>query len=206
MHIAMCIVAILAATALRPEAIPLAPGGTVGAEAIAFPGGTELDSICYANLTSANLTVDVTTAVYRSIEGTLDFYYQVRNDSAQNLVHRLTTSEFVGFLTDSWYILDGGVIPCAACPGGSFERGTQDPLTFDRDGFGEVVGFNFPTPDFEVDPGEASLVLLVRTDATAYQLGTVSVINSGSVTETAFQPSAAGAPPKKTKKHKNACT
>ena len=102
-------------------------------------------------------------------------------------------------------VLDGGTIACAACPGGLFVTGTQDPLTFDRDGFGEVVGFNFPTPDFEVSPGEASLVLLVRTNATAYELGTVSVINSGSVTATAFQPSVDSTPPKKIK-NKNSCT
>ena len=148
----------------------------------------------YANVGLANLVVDVSAAVYESLEGTLDFYYQVRNDSAENLVHRLTGSSFTGFLTDVWYVLDGGLIACAACPGGFFETGTQDPLTFDRDGLGEVVGFNFPTPDFEVNPGEASLVLLVRTDATVYEPGFVSVINSGTVTRPAFQPGVPGVP------------
>jgi hypothetical protein len=84
-------------------------------------------------------------------------------------------------------------------------NGTQDPLTFDRDEFGEVVGFNFPTPDFTVDPGEASLVLLVRTNATAYEPGLVSVINSGSVTQPAFQPSTES-PSVKKPKNKNRCT
>jgi hypothetical protein len=188
------VVAALIAAAPRAEAVPLAPGQTLGAEGIAFPGGTELDSVFYENVGLANLVVDVTAAVYESVGGTLDFYYQVRNDSAENLVHRLTGSSFVGFLTDVWYVLDGGVIACAACPSGFFETGTQDPLTFDRDGFGEVVGFNFPTPDFEVNPGEASLVLLVRTDATVYEPGFVSVINSGTVTRPAFQPGVEVAP------------
>ena len=182
------VVASLIAAAPRAYAVPIAPGETAGAEGIAFPGGTELDSVYYANAALANLVVDVSAAVYESLEGTLDFYYQVRNDSAENLVHRLTGSSFTGFLTDVWFVLDGGVIACEACPGGFFETGTQDPLTFDRDGFGEVVGFNFPTPDFEVNPGEASLVLLVRTNATVYEPGFVSVINSGALTRPAFQP------------------
>jgi hypothetical protein len=185
------VVAVFIAAAPRAEAVPLAPGETAPAAGIPFPGGTELDSVYYENVGLANLVVDISSAVYRAAEGTLDFYYQVANDSAENLVHRLTGSEFTGFLTDVWYVVDGGIIPCEACPGGFFETGTQDPLTFDRDEFGEVVGFNFPTPGFEVDPGETSLVLLVRTNATEYEPGFVSVINSGTVTRDAFQPGVA---------------
>ncbi len=190
----MLVVAVMAAAATRAEATPIAPGETVGAEGIAFPGGTELASVYYANVGVANLVTDISAAVFENFAGLLDFYYQVRNDSAQNLVHRLTGSSFTGYLTDVWYILDGGLVLCSACPGGFFETGTQDPLTFDRDGFGEVVGFNFPTPDFEVNPGEASLVLLIRTDATAYDPGFVSVINSGSFTDRAFEPAVAQVP------------
>jgi hypothetical protein len=181
-------VAVMAAAATRAEATPIAPGETAGAEGIVFPGGTQLASVYYGNAAAANLVTDISAAVFRNLQGSLDFYYQVRNDSAENLVHRLTGSSFTGYLTDVWYVLDGGVVPCSECPTGFFETGTQDPLTFDRDGFGEVIGFNFPTPGFEVNPGEASLVLLIRTDATAYAPGFVSVINSGSFTATAFEP------------------
>lgn len=184
----MLAVAVMAAAATRAEATPIAPGETAGAEGIAFPGGTHVASVYYENVGVANLVTDISAAVFRNFGGFLDFYYQVRNDSAENLVHRLTGSAFTGYLTDVWYVLDGGLVPCSACPGGFFETGTQDPLTFDRDGFGEVVGFNFPTPDFEVNPGEASLLLLIRTDATAYGPGFVSVINSGSFTDDAFDP------------------
>ncbi len=188
----------------RPEATPLAPGGIVPALGIAFPGGTELDSLCYANLVSGNLVVDVATAVLESVEGTLDFYYQVRNDSALNQLHRVTASDFSGFINDVWFVLNGAAVPCAACPGGFLVNGTQDPLTIDRDAFGEVVGFNFPTPGFEVDPGETGVVLVVRTNATAYEPGLVSVINSGSVTQPAFQPSSETASDKKPK-NRNRC-
>ncbi len=163
----------------RADATPLSPGQTDNAAGIPFPGGTELDSVFYENASEATLVVDIASAVYESAGGTLDFYYQVSNDSEFNLVHRLTGSSFTGFLTDVWYILDGGVIACAACPDGFFQTGTQNPLTVDRDGPGEVVGFNFPTPSFEVNPGESSLVLLIRTNATEWEPGFVSVINSG---------------------------
>lgn len=92
-------------------------------------------------------------------------------------------------------------IACAACPGGFFGQGTQEPLTIDRDLVGGVEGFNFPLP---VNPGETSLVLLIQTNATAYETGSVSVINSGSVTQTAFQPSVATTLPNKIK-NKNRC-
>jgi hypothetical protein len=79
---------------------------------------------------------------------------------------------------------------------GAFSRpARRTPLTFDRDDVGEVVGFNFPTPGFEVDPDETSLLLLIQTNATFYAPGFVSVINSGTTTELAFQPSATAVPP-----------
>jgi hypothetical protein len=118
----------------------------------------------------------------------------VSNDSALNLVHRLTASSFAGFIVDVWFVINGGIVPCAACPGGFFETGTQDPFTFDRDDVGEVVGFNFPTPGFELDPGETSLLLLIQTNALFYAPGFVSVINSGTTTQEAFQPSATAPP------------
>jgi hypothetical protein len=172
----------------------------VPAAGIPFPGGTELDSVYYENVGLANLVVDLSAAVYDN-NGFMDFYYQVSNDSALNLVHRLTGSDFSGldhglppFVTDVWFVINGGTVPCSACPGGFFETGTQDPLTFDRDDAGEVVGFNFPTPGFEVDPGETSLLLLIQTNATTYEPGFVSVINSGTYTDDAFDPNVDIAP------------
>ena len=208
---AVCSAAFLTLTVPGPEATPIAaganvlvaPDATVPAAGIAFPGGTELDSLCYANLASGNLIVDVATAVV-SNGGFLDFYYQVRNDSALNELHRVTASDFSGFISDVWFVTNGSAVPCAACPGGFMVDGTQDPLTFDRDAAGEVVGFNFPSPGFVVDPGETSLVLLIQTNATAYEPGLVSVINSGSATQPAFQPSTAS-PRTKKATNRNRC-
>jgi hypothetical protein len=125
------LVPVLAVTVLtvgvpRAEAVIVAPGATVPAVVIPFPGGTELDSVFYDDVGLANLNVEIASAVYDN-GGFMDFYYQVSNDSALNLVHRLTASSFVGFITDVWFLTDGGIVPCAACPGGFFETGTQDP-------------------------------------------------------------------------------
>lgn len=188
------VAAALTLTVPRADATLLAPGGVVPAAGIAFPGGTELASVSHANIGVAGLVVDVDAAVFRSAEGTLDFYYQVTNDSAANLVHRLTASSFDGFITDVWFVLNGAAVSCATCPGGAFDNGTQDPLNVDRDFVGNVVGFNFPSPGFEVDPGETSVVLLVRTNATNFRPGFVSVINSGATTQTAFEPSSTTPP------------
>jgi hypothetical protein len=87
-----------------------------------------------------------------------------------------------------WFVINGSAVPCAACPGGFFEDGTQEPFEIDRDDFGEVVGFRFTSPGFEVNPGETSRVLLIQTNATVYQPGFVSVINSGTATLDAFEP------------------
>lgn len=95
---AVCTVALLTLAVQGPEAVPVAPGQTLGAEGIAFLGGTELDSLCYGNLVSGNLVVDIASSVVQSVGGTLDFYYQVRNDSNLNQLHRLTASDFSGFL------------------------------------------------------------------------------------------------------------
>lgn len=192
----MLVVAVMAAAASRAEATIVGPSGVVPAVGIAFPGGTELDSVYYEDVGLANLVTDISAAVLENASGFLDFYYQVSNDSALNQVHRLTGSDFAegaddppGFwITDVWFVINGSAVPCSACPGGFFEDGTQEPFDIDRDAFGEVVGFNFPTPGFEVDPTETSVVLLIQTNATLFEPGFVSVINSGTYTDDAFDP------------------
>jgi len=191
-------VAALAMGTARTEAAILGPGLTVPALPTVFPGGTQLDSVYYLNQGAADLIASVGSAVYRSTGGTLDFYYQVTNNSPGptfDEVHRLTGSSFAGFTTDVYFVTNGGAVLCTACPGGSFVNGTQEPLNVDRSnsGLGSVVGFNFPL-GFEVDSGETSVVLLIRTNATVYQPGFVSVINSGTVTRRAFQPGVAVTP------------
>jgi len=188
--LAILTIAALTGGALRAEATPLPPGGSVPVTGTFFPGGTHLGSVYYEDQVSADLKVTVAAAVYRNAGGTLDFYYQVTNNSPVppgDQIHRLTGSSFVGFDTDVFFVLNGSAIACSACDGGSFVDGTQEPETANRTLSGSVVGFNFPA-GFDVDPGESSFVLLIRTNATFFNTGVVSVINSGTVTRDAFQP------------------
>ena len=192
--LAVMTVAALAFGAVRADAVVLAPGGTVPAAPIAFPGGTQLASVYYPNRVSGDLNATLASAVDRQ-GGTLDFYYQVTNNSPVppgDQVHRLTGSSFTGFTTDVYFVVNGSAIACTAC-GGTFQNGTQANFNADRTASGSVVGFNFPT-GFEVDPGETSFVLLIRTNATAFTAGLMSVINSGTVTEAAFKPTIAVVP------------
>ena len=189
--LAVMMVAASVLGAVRAEAVILPPGGTVPGAPIVFPGGAELNSVYYPDRVSGDLKATLRSAVYRNGSGTLDFYYQVTNNSPippGDQVHRLTGSSFTGFTTDVYFVTNGAAIACSACAGGFFLTGSQDPLNVDRTASGSVVGFNFPT-GFEVDPGETSFVLLIRTNARFYTAGLMSVINSGTVTEAAFKPS-----------------
>jgi hypothetical protein len=191
--LAVMMVAALALGGVRADATPLPPASTVAPVPIAFPGGTQLGSVYYPNQGLADLVATLRSAVYRAASGTLDFYYQVTNNSPvppADEIHRLTGSSFAGFTTDVYWVVNGSAIACSACAGGTFLDGTQAPLTADRSnggGLGSVVGFNFPL-GFEVDPGETSRVLLIRTNATLFNSGFMSVINSGTITRAAFQP------------------
>jgi hypothetical protein len=187
--VAVLALAALAIGAVRAEAVALAPGATVPVVSIAFPGGSHLASVFYKGKKSADLTASVGAAVFKNASGTLDFYYQVTNSSKVppgDQIHRLTGSSFSGWSTDVFWVTNGSAVACTAC-GGFFVDGTQAPDTADRSLSGSVVGFNFPT-GFEVDSGETSRVLLIRTDAAKFAKGFVSVINSGTITEPAFQP------------------
>jgi hypothetical protein len=197
--LAILTVAALAVGAVGAHATPLPPGGVVTpVVVIPFPGGTQLDSVYYANVGLADTRTNIRVAVYRNAGGTLDFYYQVTNVSPVppgDILRALTASSFTGFTTDVWAISNGAAIACSACAGGTFLTGSQDPASADRSPSGSVVGFNFPIPaGFGIDPGETSLVLLISTNATNYTAGFVSILNSGTTTREAFQPAAAPEP------------
>lgn len=177
---------------LPAEAIPIAPGTVIPGLGIPFPGGTELASVYYPDESSVDLVATLSSAVFQSDGGTLDFYYQVINNSPTpnaDEVFIMTMSSFREFITDVWFVLNGSAVTCSAC-GGSFADGTQDPLTVNRSNSGSVVAFNFPN-SFTINAGETSLALLIRTNATNYSTGSMSVIASGTVTKAAFQPVAA---------------
>ena len=138
------------------------------------------------------------SAVFREAGGTLDFYYQVTNNTtstncgtpgkrACDPLARETDTDFVNFLTATGFRVDG-----ASLPGGVFVNGSVAPVTADRNGVGDVVGFSFNPPDSaKIQPGQISSVLVISTNATAFQAGNASVIDGGTTTVASFEPASA---------------
>jgi hypothetical protein len=133
------------------------------------------------------------SAVYDD-DGTLDFYYQVVNDAASaTALARLTATDFAGFTTNSAYLTDGSTLT-----GTQFVDGVVAPQTSDSNTDGSVIGFSFYPPTgspAEILPGQSSYVLIISTDATAYEAGNASIIDGGTDTVATFQPVAPGTVP-----------
>jgi hypothetical protein len=189
----LALLTLIALSAPRAEATALTEGASVTpATVIGGFGGTELDSVYYAAVSSitTSFIVDMASAVYLSPTGTLDFYYQLSSSTASvDDIRRLSTSIFTGFTTDVYQILLGSTVGCSACPSGFFLDGTQAAATADRSPNGAVVGFLFePAGDAALEPGETSLLFVIRTDATKYVPGLMAVIDGSIAQRPAFQP------------------
>ena len=131
------------------------------------------------------------SAVYLNTTGTLDFYYQVANSgNSATAIARETDTSFAGFATQVGFRIDG-----ASLPNTIFANGTVAPITIDKNAAGSVVGFSFNPPDSaKILTGTTSNVLVISTLATTFITGNASVIDGGTQTVAAFQPSAVPEP------------
>ncbi|MDQ6664985.1 MAG: PEP-CTERM sorting domain-containing protein [Acidobacteriota bacterium] len=113
----------------------------------------------------------------------MDFYYQVANSgSSASAIARESNTSFTGFATQTGFRTDGGSVA-----GSLFQNGTVPPVT--ADSTGNVVGFSFTPPSSaKITPGAVSSVLVVSTLATSFTLGNAAVIDGGTQTVSAFQP------------------
>ena len=190
-------VAALTVWAPRAEAVLLLPGSSVTPVPIVALDATPdrvafiEDGALVGNLWSATYT----TAVYRDetnpfCNGCLTFMYQVTNNAdSDSEFGRVAMFSFAGFQTD-----------VGQNPGpydDIFDAGVQDSIQADRGNApGPDVGFDFSAPNAntgtgttaEIEPGETSYILVIRTDATNWTDGFIDVINGGTDTEPAFQP------------------
>ena len=121
------------------------------------------------------------SAVYQDATGRLEFDYQFINNGPDN-VHRLTGFNFTGFSTDVGYRVVP-VVPFAAP-----SPGALPPVFADRDADGSTVGFEFSPGIGEINAGETSVILVIKTDAAQRTDGFASVINGGAQTVPSFQP------------------
>lgn len=166
----------------------LPPGGTV------FPPddtGTAA-GVLEASMTSpfaytigaGHASGTITAVVYReAVTKTIDFYFQVVNSALSNLaITRAEFSSFLGFTTEVATRTDGATL------GGGLVNGSKPPLTADRSNDAKVVGFSFfPPTAANLMPGQASLVLVVKTNATNFASGgNASVIGGGVATVGSF--------------------
>jgi len=127
------------------------------------------------------------SAVYND-NGTLDFVYQLYNNGSSNPsdpLARVTATNFTGFATGVAYT---PTLPAGLGAGWFNSPPGQAPNSADTV-TGATIGFNFDLPPSnEVAPGEWSEILIISTNATHYQPGNESVIDSGTATVAAFQP------------------
>jgi hypothetical protein len=160
-----------------------------------FPGfvapgtnpGTLLADLVEPFSTTVGTSGVLNTAVFQESGGTLDFYYQVENNAGSiDSLARETDTNFTGFTTSTGFRVDGSTLP------GGFVNGTVAPVTADRNGPGDVVGFSFNPPDSaKIPPGSTSNVFVISTDATHFTNGTASLIDGGTTTIKAFEPQSA---------------
>ena len=174
-----------------------AHGTTIAPGPGAFPpdifsgctGCTLLASINSGLVTTATLTVDLTSAVYADPantfgSGDLDFMYQVSNSaSSTDGVGRVTAISFTGFSTDVGFTAAGSTLP-----GGLFVDGTVAPELVDRVSSG-TVGFSFNAPlTLLIPPGATSTVLMIQTNATHFAAGMTNIIDGSVATIDTLEP------------------
>ncbi len=139
----------------------------------------------YSSVNVGGDTVDLQFYIYTTIykdtqTGTLDFVYQLFNDSVNNQstyfgdsITRMTVSSFAGYTLEANYNPNTG---SSTSPSGSDVK----PVEIDRSTYpGSVVGFQFASQDLTqgnpVGPGAYTDYLVVRTNSTSYTQGTAAV-------------------------------
>ena len=169
------------------------PGTTVfPADCTSTPAGTLLASLSAPfNSASGKLSGTIVSAVYQESGGTLDFYYQVTDNSSCSkppcdAITRETDTDFSGFTTGLATRTDGGSLGS----GDPFVNGTVFPFTGDRNLSGDVIGWTFAVQTGQITPGTSSLVLIITTNATHFGVGNAFAIDGGVTQVAAFAPAA----------------
>jgi hypothetical protein len=197
----------LAAIAVAFAATPataaiLTPGPGPGSSVLLFGGippfvdtalpavVTVASSVGQIGTPTGLVTATLTTEVLREAGGTLDFAYQVTNTSSlAEVIHRVTTINFAGWTTDVGFT--------STPPNADFVVPTNTLMTgADRGVGGATIGWQI-TPNLSSNglaPGETSLILYIRTNATEYTTGSTFAIDGGIVSFDSFAPTAVPEP------------
>jgi len=136
----------------------------------------------------------LSAAVYRNIVGTLDFYYQFFNSSnSPDSISRITMNSFTGFTTDIGYTNQNFDQDGNSLVNFRGARSNQVPLVGERVS-DATLGFNFGAGSYspKINPSEYSSILVIRTNATNFGVGSTSIINGAVANVSTFAPTAAG--------------
>ena len=172
----------LAITAAIPAlATPLTTGGIVPAAPIATTAAnlTIISPVRSGTISPGTFTATYDTAVFTDsanpfCAGCLDFSYFVTNTGSTGIVERVTGFNFDDLMIDVGYLTNAGGFA---------------PISVDRSATGGVIGFNF-LPNDAITPGNHSDFLIIRTNATAYTDGLISIQDGSAGTNQAYQPTA----------------
>ncbi len=177
---------IVLASSSQSTAALLAPGGILfPAPAGGLNGGTSL-AVKNTAYVSATFTGTLHSEVFGSDPtnpfglGGLTFVYQITNTSNfASQIERITIPDFSGFQTNADYVAGAG--------------GFIAPTYVDRSvSPGVTPGFGFlPTPigAGSIMSGQTSALLVIYTDARAFQSTTASIIDGSVTTTPSFAPS-----------------
>jgi hypothetical protein len=198
--------------ALVAPLTPEVPGVTLGAAVNNFGGTVVANQSLNFNDVSApsNFSGTLRSTVVRNAAGTLDFYYQLANTTtATNIVDpeifRLTLNDFAPQFSTSGtsyesFVIGNGLTGITGA--GTFTNGTNAAFSVDRQnnppftGDG-TVGFDFgdlqflddtTAPFANLQPGQTSNFLVVRTNARGFRNTQALVVGAGTGFTQAFTP------------------
>jgi hypothetical protein len=167
----------LLAGATQARATVLPVGTTVIPDAVSnpigAPGNTTLATMS-GSFNAANIDFGTySSTVVRESSGTLDFVYQFANSpNSLTALERMSMFNYTGLNVDVSYVAGSG---------------DRQPVSVDRTTGGAVVAFNFPSAG-ALQTGASSDLLIVRTNATTFDTGTVTFQDGAATTVAGFEP------------------
>jgi len=168
------------------RAVIILPGQTLPTTGVIAPGGPlvlntgPVPFVGTDFFNNIHFTGDLDTQVYADSQG-LDFVYQFTNDaSSPDSILTVSASSFSGYQTNADFVAGSGA-------------GFPTTVSRDSNDLGDTITFSY-TLASAVNPGSNSVVLIVKTNATALTNGTFSLQDGGNVSINAPAPASVPEP------------
>ncbi len=183
----MALFSVMTMTQARATVLP--PGSTVTPDAESNPLNDPTATVLAKKQGSyttqgGGKSVDLgtyTSWVVREASGKLDFLYQfTANSQSSTSIERLTMYNFTGYTTNVGYVASSG----SNCGPGSSNIA---PTSASSNTAGSVISFNFSGSN-AVEPGQCSDILIIRTNATSYTSGLLSLQDGSTATVACYAP------------------